>query len=61
MTGPIKRALELAKSGRCQTIQQVCDRLQAEGYPAAPETKPTLMGRFRTMIKDARRRLGSGS
>jgi hypothetical protein len=59
MTGPIKRALELAKSGKCQTIQQVCDRLQAEGYPAAPETKPTVIGRFRTMIEDVRRRLGS--
>lgn len=53
MTSPIERAFELARSGKCQTIKEICDQLNREGYSSQQVTGPSLFKQLRAMISDA--------
>jgi hypothetical protein len=54
-TTAIERAFELAKTGRYLTVEEIRNRLLAEGYFAAAITGPQLSGQLKALIETARK------
>lgn len=50
----VERAFQLAKSGRCTSVDDLRRRLRAEGYAANQITGPALSKQLATFIKGAR-------
>ncbi len=46
----LERAFELARSGDCQSIQEIRERLRAEGHIDSQVTGPSLMRQLRDLI-----------
>jgi hypothetical protein len=53
-TTAIERAFQLAKGGRYVTVEEIRNRLQAEGYSAGAITGPQLSGQLKAIIDKAR-------
>lgn len=54
-TTAIERAFELAKTGRYLTVEEIRNRLLAEGYFADAITGPQLSGQLKALIETARK------
>ena len=46
----LERAFELARSGDCQSVQEIRERLRAEGHIDSQVTGPSLMRQLRGLI-----------
>jgi len=51
---PLERAFEIAKSGECETVSDIRDRLRAEGYDHRQLEGPVLAKQILEMIRRAR-------
>ena len=49
----LERAFSLAKSGECASIEDIKNRLKAEGYSLLPITGPALLKQLRGLIVKA--------
>jgi len=54
MTTPLERAFELAKSGRCRSVDEIRRVLQAEGYGTLQLEGPLLRKQLRDFILKAK-------
>jgi hypothetical protein len=52
----IERAFELAKCGRYVTVEEIRNRLRAEGYFAGAITGAQLSGQLKAIMDEARKR-----
>jgi hypothetical protein len=61
-TSALERAFELARSGRCKSVQEIRTVLKSEGYWVSQIEGKFLSAQLRTLIKEARqkRRTKSG-
>jgi hypothetical protein len=55
-TTALERAFELARSGDCDSISKVREKLLAEGYSLQQLTGPTLLKQLRTLCAAAQPR-----
>lgn len=53
MQTAIQRAFELARSGKCNSIEGICKVLRSEGLSAAQIEGPLLRKQLRGLISDA--------
>ncbi len=51
---PVERAFELARSGDCETIQDIRLKLRAEGLSDSQVTGPSLLRQLRGLIAGAK-------
>lgn len=49
----LERAFDLAKSGRCRSMDEVRARLKAEGYDVQALQGKVLLSQLRALIKEA--------
>ena len=56
----LERAFELARSGRCRTIEDIHRQLKAEGYSTSQITGPWLLRQIRSLIQEATAGLPQG-
>ena len=56
----LERAFELARSGRCRTIDDIHRQLKAEGYSTHQIMGPWLHRQLRSLMQDANSRAAGG-
>lgn len=54
MPTPLERAFELAKSGKCRSVEEIRRILHAEGYRTVQIEGPLLRKQLRSLITQAR-------